>query len=137
MSNAVYPKFKAAAVNGNVITTNYLTANVRTVLIDTGAYTYDPAHEFLSDIPSGARIAISGLLTSKAVSASAQLQSANARFDGVTGVSVEAFAMFFDTGTPTTSRLVFYQDTDVTGLPVTPDGASYNLIVDPTGWVTL
>lgn len=138
MSNAVYPKFKQALLSAATPPADiYLSANVRMVLIDEGTYTYDAAHEFLSDIPSGARIAISGLLTSKAISATGQVQSANARFDGVTGVSVEAFAMFFDSGTPATSRLVFFQDTDVTGLPATPDGASYNLLVDPTGWFTL
>jgi hypothetical protein len=42
--------------------------------------------------------------------------------------------MFVDTGSPSSSRLVFFQDTGVTGLPVTPAGASYNLIMDSAGW---
>lgn len=137
MANAVYPKFKKAAVNGATPGTNYLTGGVRFVMVDTGAYTYDASHEFLSDIPSGARISISGLLTGKAVSDAADLQSGNARFDAVSGVSVEAVVMFIDSGTPATSRLIFFMDTGVTGLPVTPDGASYNLLAPSDGWCTL
>ena len=41
--------------------------NVRAILVDTGAYTYNDTHEFLDDIPSGARIAVSGNLTGKAL----------------------------------------------------------------------
>lgn len=136
MANHVYPKFKKAAMSGGP-THDLIAGSVKVVLVDTGAYTYDPAHEFLSDIPSGARIAISGALTSKAVTDTGAFQSANTVFSAVTGPSVEAVALFIDTGAPTTSRLVMFQDTGVTGLPVTPAGASYNVIVDPAGWFVL
>jgi hypothetical protein len=137
MANAVYPKFKKASVNGASPGTNYLGSNVRFALVDTDAYTYSASHEFLSDIPSGARISISGLLTSKAVSDACDLQSSNARFDAVVGATSEAVVMFIDSGTPSTSRLVFFMDTGVTNLPVTPDGSSYNLIAPSDGWCTL
>jgi hypothetical protein len=135
MANAVYPKYKAAAISGGSLT-NLLTNDVKLVLVDTGTYTFAPTDEFLSDIPSGARISISGVLTSKAVSPLAAFTSTNSRFDGVTGPSVEALVGFVDTGTPATSRLIWFQDTGVTGLPVTPGGASYN-IADPAGWFVL
>lgn len=136
MANAVYPKFKAAAISGGA-NTNLMTAAVKLALIDTGAYTYSAAHEFLSDIPTGAVISVSGALASKAVSAGAAFQSTNARFDGVTGPSVEALVGFVDTGTPSSSRLIWFQDTGVTGLPVTPGGASYNVVADSAGWFVL
>lgn len=136
MANKVYPKYKAAAMSGGAAV-NLLTSNVKLVLLDTGAYTYSDSHEFLGDIPSGARISISGNLASKSVTASGAFQSANSRFDGVTGTSVEAIAIFVDTGADTTSRLVAFIDTGVTGLPVTPAGASYNVIVDAAGWFNL
>jgi hypothetical protein len=108
------------------------------VAVNGASYTYADAHEFLSDIPSGARIAVSGELSGKAVTDLAAFTSGNGRFDAVTGAEVDAVVMFIDTGVPATSRLVFYQDTGVTGLPVpSPAGAGYNLIMDPTGWFVL
>lgn len=137
MANKVYPKFKKATISGGA-NINFLTGNVRFVLIDTDTYTYSDSHEFLSDIASGARISISGLLTSKAVSDAADIQSGNARFDAVVSAAdVEAVAMFIDTGTAATSRLIFFMDTGISGLPVTPDGASYNLLAPADGWCTL
>lgn len=136
MANKIYPKYKKAAISGGA-NVNLLTSNVKLVMVDTGAYTYDDTHEFLSDIPSGARIGITGALSSKAVSDLAAFTSANGRADGVTGASVETLAMYIDTGTPASSRLVAYFDTGVTGLPVTPAGASYNIIPPSGGWFVL
>jgi len=136
MANKVYPKFKKACINGGS-NVNLLTGSVKLVLIDSGAYTYDDAHEFLSDIPAGARISISGALASKGVSDLAAFTSGNGRWDGVTGVSVEAFAGYIDTGSAATSRLIWFEDDSITGLPVTPAGASYNAIQPSGGWFVL
>lgn len=136
MTNKVYPKFLKAATTGGA-NCNLLTGDIKAVMVDEGAYTYNDSHEFLSDIPSGARIALSGNLSSKGVSDLAAFTSANCRWEGVTGVSVEAVALFVDTGVPGTSRLIAFYDTGVTGLPVTPAGASYNGIPDSGGWFVL
>jgi hypothetical protein len=133
--NKVYPKYKKAAVTGGA-SVNWLTSSVKALLVADG-YTYDDAHEFLSDIPSGDQAAISGALTSKAVTDLGAFQSANARFDSVTSTEDKALVLFVDTGSPATSRLIAYLDTGVTGLPVTPAGAGYNIIVDPAGWFVL
>lgn len=134
MANHVYPKFKRAAITGATPATNLLTGTVKLVAVNAAAYTYSDTHEFLSDIPSGAQIAVSGALASKAVSDLAAFTSSNGRFDGVTGAEIDAIVMYIDNGAPSTSRLVFFQDTGITGIPVTPAGAGYNLIMDPTGW---
>lgn len=136
MANKVYPPWKAACQTGGA-NTNLLTGNVKVVMIDEGAYTYSDAHEFLSDIPAPARIAISGSLASKAMSALAAFSSANCRWDGVTGASIEACAIFVDTGVPGTSRLVAFFNTGITGLPVTPGGASFNGIPSSGVWYVL
>lgn len=52
MSN-LYPKYKEALLSGGV---NLLTGGVKAVLIELGAYTYSDAHQFLSSVPSAARI---------------------------------------------------------------------------------
>lgn len=134
MANKVYPKYKKAAVTGGA-NVNLLTGAVKVVMLDTDAYTYSDTHEFLSDIPSGARVAISGALSSKAVSDLAAFTSANGRLDGVVGPESEGVVLFIDTGSPSTSRLVAYWDTSITGMPVTPSGESYNVIPPGDGWV--
>lgn len=136
MANKIYPKFKKAAISGGA-NSNLLTGAVKLVMVDSGAYTYDDAHQFLSDIPSGARIGTTGNLSSKAVSDLAAFTSANGRADGITGASVEMLAMYIDTGNPATSPLVAFFDTGITGLPATPAGASYNIIPPSGGWFVL
>lgn len=116
--------------------TNLLLGTVKACLVSS-AYVFDVSHEFLSDIPSGDRAAISGALTSTAVTPLGAFQSANTRFNSVTSTADNALVLFVDTSNPATSRLVMYQDTGLTGLPVTPAGASYNVVVDPAGWFTL
>lgn len=136
MANKIYPKYKKAALSGGA-NHDLIAGSVKLVLVDLGAYTYSDTHEFLSDIPSGARISTTGALTSKAVSDTAVFSSANTQFATVTGPSVEGVVMVIDTGSPTTTRLVAFWDTGITGLPVTPSGASYNVIQDTGAWFTL
>lgn len=132
MANALYPKYKKNQMSGG-LNHNLITGSVKAALI-ADTYVYNAAHEFLSDIPSGARVSISGSLTGKAVTDGAAFQSANGRFEAVTGPACNAIGVFVDTGNPATSPLVAYIDTVASGLPVTPAGASYNIVVDPTGW---
>lgn len=137
MANALFPKYKKAIGSGSP-NSNLLTGSVKLVMVDLGAYTYDPTHEFLSSVPAGARIGISGALSGKAFSDAAAFTSGNARLDGITGTSVEGLIMIIDTGAEATTRLVAFYDTGITGLPVTPAGASYNVISDTGGvWFTL
>ncbi|SRR5260221_64856 len=136
MANKIYPKYKKAAMSGGA-NVNLLVGTVKVIAIHVASYTYSDGHEFLADIPSGARISTSGALTSKSVSDLAAFQSANGRYDAVTGAEIEAVVMIIDTGADATSRLVAYFDTGISGLPVTPAGASYNDIPDPAGWFVL
>lgn len=133
MTKRVYPKAKKAAFSGGA-NANMLTGSVRIVLIDTGAYTFDAAHEFLVDVPSGARLSTSAALAGKSVGDDGSFHSDNTRFEGVTSVSAEGLLWYIDTGSAASSRLIAFQDADVTGLPVTPAGASYNVIKDSPGW---
>jgi hypothetical protein len=136
MANKVYPKYKKALMSGGA-NVNLLTGNVKTLMVDLGAYTYSDAHEFLSDIPEAAVIGTSGVISGKSVSDAAAFLSTNSHWDSVSGVSVEAAVMVIDTGSRATSRLVAFWDTDVIGLPVTPAGAGYNGIPNSGGWFVL
>lgn len=135
MANAIYPKYKEALLT-NATGSDIADGNVKVALIDTGEYTYSSTHEFLDDIASEAVVATSGNLVSKSIT-NGTFDSADFAFSAVTGATAEALVVYIDTGTPSTSRLVAYYDTGVTGLPVTPNGGDINVTVNASGWFTL
>lgn len=123
MPNALYGLGREGFLGGDI---DWDANTVKAVLIDSAQYTVAiDTHQFLSDIPAGARIATSAALSSK-TKALGVANAANVVFPAVTGASVEAVVLFADTGTPATSRLICYVDT-ATGLPVTPNGGDINL----------
>ena len=135
MANAIYPKYKQAAMS-NGANHDLIGGNVKVVLVDLADYSYSAAHEFLSSVPAGARVATSPNLASKTATDGA-FDSANPTFSTVTGDQSEALIIYIDTGVEATSRLVAFQDTGVTGLPVTPSGGDIIIEVDAAGWFTL
>jgi hypothetical protein len=80
-------------------------ATVKAVLIDLADYVWASSHEFLSDIPTVAREEISPALGSKTVT-DGVFTSASTSWAAASGDPCEALALFIDTGTPSTSRLV-------------------------------
>lgn len=120
MANTLYDKGRQRFLEGQL---NWLTDTVKCILVDAGAYTANfTTHEFLSDIPTSARIGTSSgvALTSKTTTGGAA-DAADITFSTVTGASIEALVLFKDTGTEGTSPLIAYIDT-ATGLPITPNG---------------
>lgn len=123
MANALFDKGREGFLTGAI---NWTSDNIKAVLVDTGSYTVDLAnHDYLDDIPSGARIATSSNLSSKTATAGVA-DAANITFTAVSGASIEALVLYKDTGTPSSSRLIAYIDT-ATGLPVTPNGGDLNI----------
>ncbi|MDX2215532.1 MAG: hypothetical protein SFY66_19870 [Oculatellaceae cyanobacterium bins.114] len=118
MPNQLYPLGKNALLGSLDVST----ANLKVVLVDAGAYTYSSAHQFLSDIAAGARIATSGNLANKTIS-NGVFDADDITFTAVSGVQSEALVIYEDTGSAATSRLVAYIDS-ATGLPVTPNGGN-------------
>lgn len=118
MANALYDKGRQRFLEGSF---NWLTDTIKTLMVDTGAYTPNlSVHEFLSDISSGARITTPVTLTSKATTGGAA-DAADVTFTSVSGASIEAIVIYKDTGVEATSPLIAYIDT-ATGLPITPNG---------------
>ena len=138
MSNTWYPLAKR-----NYALSSILSDNVKALLVDTGAYTYSAAHEFLSDIPSGARVAASANLSSKTLTVVAN----DVTFDcadytitvGVSQPSCEALVYYVDTGVVGTSRLLVFDDTFSSGMPYTPPagGGDVAITVHASGVGTL
>lgn len=133
MANAIYPKFKEAALQGDIALD---TSVVKVILVDLADYTYNAAHDFLDDVPAAAREEISAALASKTFT-DGVFDSADPSFPGAVGDVCEALILFIDTGSDATSRLIAYYDTGVTGLPVTPNGGDIDVTVNASGWFSL
>lgn len=123
MSNALYPKFKEFLLDA------LLTGTVKVQLVDTAVYTYSASHQYLSDIPSGARVGSPVTLTSK-TGTNGVFDSADPTWTGLTAApSIEAVVYYIDTGVEGTSRLVYFLDT-ATGLPISAGATGGTLVQD-------
>jgi hypothetical protein len=126
MANALYDKGRQKFLEGAI---NWLTDTIKVLLVDTGLYTVNLAtHEFLSDIPAGARVGTAQTLASK-TSTAGVADAADVTFNTVTGNSVEALVIYKDTGVEASSPLIAYIDT-ATGLPIAPNGGNINVVWD-------
>lgn len=125
MANALYSKARQRFLEGQL---NWLTDTIKVVLVDTGAYTFSEAHEFLSSVPAPSRITGSTLLTGKTTTDGAA-NADNSPFLAVTGTTIEALVIYKEvldgSSNPddTLSVLIAYIDT-ATGLPITPNGGT-------------
>lgn len=135
MANAIYPLYKEALLD-NAANIDLNDGDVRVILIDAADYTYSAAHDFLDDVPAGARVATSGALTSTTVTAGT-FDADDVTLSSVSGDPSEALIIYIHTGVESTSRLVAYLDTGVTGLPVTPNGGNITITWDASGIFTL
>lgn len=129
MANAIYPKWKEAVMQAS--SGSSLAGTLKAVLIDTADYTYSAAHEFYTSASAGA-VGTPGTIGSKTY-VNGLLDGADVTFSAVTGDPCEAIIIFLDTGTASTSRLVAYYDTGVTGLPVTPNGSDITITWNASG----
>jgi len=136
MANALYPKTKKRFMAGDI---DLLSVAVYAAVVNvSGAgtlYAYSAAHATLADIPAGAIIATSPALTGKVLGDDASFDSDDPVLSAVTGASIEALVLYVDDGTST--YLILYQDTGVTGLPLAPDGSDVQVLVDAAGWFVL
>ena len=123
MANALYDKGREAFLAGDI---DWENDTIKVVLVDSADYTLDLAnHDNLDDIPSGARVATSGALTSKTVT-NGVADAADVTISSVTGDQFEYIIIYKDTGTESTSKLIACLDT-ATGLPCTPNGGDVEI----------
>jgi hypothetical protein len=116
--NALYDKAREAFLLGDI---DWVADDIRAILVDLNDYTPNLAtHDFLDDVPAGARVAVSGALASKTAT-NGVADAADLTFTAVTGDESEALLLYVHTGVDATSRLIALIDT-ATGLPVTPNG---------------
>lgn len=132
MASAIYPKAKEAFLKADIDLEN---DTIRAVLIDTGTYTYNSAHDFYNDL-SGVVGTESGAFASKTFT-NGTFDAADITFSAVTGNTVEAIVIFKDTGTTTTDALIAYIDSASSGLPVTPNGGDITVTWNASGIFSL
>ena len=136
MANAIYPKWKSALIQGSADSDLDGTGStgVWAALYDVGAGgAYDAADEFYSDLSAG--------IVGTPVEIGATKSYTSGIFDGadvtwtsVSGAVSEAIVIYRKNGgADTTWRLVAYLDTNVTGLPVTPNGGSITVTWNASG----
>lgn len=129
MANAIYPLYKQALLDASANTDlNDLT--VKVALIDTGVYSYNAAHEFFSSVTG---VVGTPQTIANTTVANGLFDGDNVTFTAVTGNSAEALLIYIDTGTASTSRLVAWIDTSVTGLPVTPNSGDITITWNASG----
>jgi len=130
MANELYPKWKEQLLQFTA-NNNLSAGTVKVALIDTGAYQYNASHQYWSSASAGA-IGTPQTLTSKTFT-DGVFDAADVTFSAVTGDTIEAIIIYIDTGTASTSPLVAYMDTGITGFPLTPTGVSVTINWSPSG----
>jgi hypothetical protein len=126
MANALYAKGREKFLRGEIA---WQTDTIKAVLVDAADYTLSlGSHEFLSDIPSGGRVATTAAFGSKTTT-DGVADAADPTFTGATGDQSEYIVIYKDTGSAATSPLIGLIDT-ATGLPVLPNTGDIAVVFD-------
>jgi len=124
MANAIYPKAKESLLAGDL---DLADDTIKVVLVDTGTYTYNTAHDFYNDL-SG--ILGSGVALASKTIALGVFDAADTTFTTPSaGTTIEALVIYKDTGSVSSSNLIAYIDSG-TGLPFTTNGADIDIVWD-------
>jgi hypothetical protein len=133
VANAIYPKYKQALLAGDT-DISLTTGDVKITLMDNDALNtvYDPSHQFYSEILAVHKIQ-EKTFANKTVT-NGVFNADDIVFTSITeGVSAESVVIWIDTGTPTSSRLVAFLDTNISGLPIISDGSNIDLTFNTNG----
>jgi hypothetical protein len=138
MSNALYPLWKQELLKGTsngLVNSSEGATGVFAALVDLGTYTYDAAHQFYSSL-SGVVGTDQEILSKTQVGGT--FDGTNVTYPTVTGPTAEAIVLYRkNAGANTTWPLIAYIDSNVTGLPVTPNGGDITITWNALGIFTL
>ena len=122
MANALYTKAKQGLLDGSI---DMDTDTIKAVFVDGADYTPNlSTHQYLSDIPSAARVATSGALQNKTVT-DGVFDADDITITSVSGDQFEYIALYQHTGAES-AKLILLIDT-ATGLPCTPNGSDITI----------
>jgi hypothetical protein len=128
MANAIQPTAKKLLLDGDI---DLIADTIKVTLVDLADYTYSAAHDFIDDVPVGARVA-TATLASKTTTGGV-FDAANTVMAAATGDTSEALVIWKDTGNEATSPYVAFFDTGVIGLPITPNGTDITITWNASG----
>lgn len=133
MANAIYDKYKEEIMT-TATNTNLLTETVKVSLVNSDVTLFNSTNEFYSDLNSTGGIVATATLANKSVT-NGVLNADDIVFPSVANTNPESEALLFwiDTGVDTTSRLVCWLDTNITGFPITPDGSNVDITWSTSG----
>ncbi|AXQ52044.1 hypothetical protein SEA_YEET_39 [Mycobacterium phage Yeet] len=127
--SGLYVGFCSALLRAEV---NYLTDSIRVACIDDTDYAVNlDAHDYLSQIPTGAVVATSGDLAGKQI-VNGWAKAQTLTIPAVTGDIFEALVVYKWTGNAATSRLMAYLDSDLYQT-ITPNGADCRVFWNTSG----
>ena len=138
MANAVYPLYKQSVIR-EADTNNGLdgttTSAPYVALVNTGTYTYNASHQFYSSLTG---IVGTDQPITTPTTTNGTFDGDDVTFTAVSGAAVQALVIYrHNTGANTTWRLVLFEDTSVTGLPVTPNGGNIVITWNASGIFTI
>lgn len=132
MASFVYDAAQRAAWTGDLDVTSATTPTLSALLVDSQYTASQTADAYVSSIPTAARLATLGALSSVTVASAFTVDAADPQYSALTGATVAAMVVFADTGTDATSRLVSYHS--VTPAYV-PSGADIVVSIPTTGLI--
>lgn len=117
MATSFYSPARAKMLAGGL---DWVNSAYRAQLIDTGTYTFNAGHQYLSSVPSGSRIGAPQDLTGKVITADGSADADDLTFTSVSGASVEALIIYKVGVDDTDSELIIFID-QATGFPFDPN----------------
>jgi hypothetical protein len=117
----IYPSARTLAATSGI---GWLANDMRIVLVDSG-YVYSAAHDFLSDVGAGTRVATSAALAGRTV-VGGVCDADDVVFTGLSGDTVTGVIVYHHTGVEATSDLIAFYDRYGTGglISFTPSGVN-------------
>ena len=127
MANAIYPLYKQSLLSGD----SNISLTSGTVKVALSSAAYSSANQYYSSV-SASTVGTPQTINNKTV-ANGLFDGDDVTFTAVTGSTVTTLILYIDTGSAATSRLVAFIDTNVTGLPVTPNGGDIVITWNASG----
>lgn len=135
MANAIVNAFRLALLNADI---DPLADNIKVVLLD-ATYTYSAAHDNLDDVGGGARVATSGNLATK-TGTDGYFDSDPVVFSALAGGdTITQLYVYKDSGVESTSKLMFYYDTNAAAaaISVATNGGDVTVTPHASGWARI
>jgi len=136
MANAIYPKYKEALLTGDS-NISLSSGTVKISLVDADTTAYSSLNQFYSDLDANGIITTVSM-SNKTVTAGV-FDADDVTFTSVTantsltdGIG-DSLLIWIDTTDENTSRLVAWLDTNISGLPITPDGSNVDITWNASG----